>query len=227
MRFSFYELRTTDVEAARAFYTEVVGLTFGGDSCLEVGPLPEQARARGAPAHWLGHIGVTDVDACAGRLGGERLGPTRHAGTDTIVTLRDPFGAVVAITSRAAQEGMSPVVWHDLNTDDAERALATYCGAFGWRGHGSFDLGGGLGAYRLFGWGDAPAGGMLSSVRLPVIHPHWLFSFGVADLDRCVADTRKRGGLVVGVKTMPDGTRVAPCEDPQGAAFALRSGQQV
>jgi len=47
---------------------------------ISVATLPEPARARGAPAHWLGHVGVADVDATADRivaLGGEQLGPRR------------------------------------------------------------------------------------------------------------------------------------------------------
>ncbi len=37
-------------------------------SVLEAWPLHEQARARGAPPHWLGHIAVASVDESVSRL---------------------------------------------------------------------------------------------------------------------------------------------------------------
>jgi hypothetical protein len=55
-RFCRYELRTTDGEAAGRFYAEL----FGHARAI-VWPLHEQARARGVTPHWLGSIGVEDL----------------------------------------------------------------------------------------------------------------------------------------------------------------------
>ena len=83
--FARYDLRTTDPDAARRFYAAALGLDFGAPTAVDepatlaVWLLHEQARARGAPAHWLGNIGVTDVDATVRRwldLGSEPLGRT-------------------------------------------------------------------------------------------------------------------------------------------------------
>ena len=52
-RFSRYLLRTTDVEAATAFYGAV--LERSGDGIVL---LHESAIARGARPHWPGHVGV-------------------------------------------------------------------------------------------------------------------------------------------------------------------------
>ena len=90
--FCRYDLRTTDPDGARIFYSEVVGLDFTEapspeePSPIAVWLLHEQARARGAPPHWLGAIGVTDLDATVTRLlalGSERLGPTVQANDGT------------------------------------------------------------------------------------------------------------------------------------------------
>jgi hypothetical protein len=238
-RFCWYELRTTAPAAARAFYAEAVGLDLedapdrvvwrsGGLLVGEVTPLPAQAAARGAPPHWLGHVGVADVDATTRRFvdaGAERLGPPRRSAEgDAIVALRDPFGAVVALTSRAAPAGPGGPAWHELHTADHRRAWSTYNALFGWRATGALDLGPPLGEYGLFAWSgaDRDAGGMLSSARLPGVHPHWLFYFGVDDLDRRLARVVARGGRALqGPLAGPSGGRVVPCEDPQGAAFAL------
>src|SRR5689334_7631814 len=66
-RFCAYELRTMDVERARAFYNAIFGPSFfsGG---IRIAPLPAAAIARGAAAHWLGHIGVDDVSATTDRF---------------------------------------------------------------------------------------------------------------------------------------------------------------
>jgi predicted enzyme related to lactoylglutathione lyase len=116
--FCRYELRTTDLSAARDFYIQVFGPEFW-DSGVGVTPLPEAAAARGAPAHWLGYIGVSDVAGTADRF--QRLGGQ---------ALRDPFGAVLALGSETeARE--SPVVLQVHHSLDRERALDFYSGLFG------------------------------------------------------------------------------------------------
>ena len=109
-RFCRYELRTKDVPGARAFYDGLFGDGFWGEHVAVV-PLPEQAAARGAPSHWLGCVGTSNVEDMASRivqLGGQRLGPTReNADASKQAALRDPFGAVVGIAS--ATSGCSPV----------------------------------------------------------------------------------------------------------------------
>jgi len=58
--FCRYQLRTTDVDSAHAFYADLFGADFWRDG-IEVQSLPAAAAARGAPPHWLGHIHVEDV----------------------------------------------------------------------------------------------------------------------------------------------------------------------
>ena len=77
-RFVWYELMTTDMEAAKAFYAEVVGwgtrdastpgmpytlFTAGEASVSGLMDLPEDARKMGVRPTWLGYVGVNDVDA--------------------------------------------------------------------------------------------------------------------------------------------------------------------
>ncbi|MBZ5709895.1 VOC family protein [Nannocystis pusilla] len=236
--FCWYELRTTDPLAARRFYVEAVGLvgaapdaTFslrpGEPAVGEFAPLPARAAAQGAPAHWLGHVGVADVADAVGRfvaLGATQLGPTQTRADGTIVApLRDPLGAVFAVTSRAAP-ATAALAWHDLHTDDHTRASAIYRSMFAWEPTQLRDLGPALGDYQEFAWhaGGGSVGGMSSAARRPEIHPHWLFYFPVADVDAALARVRAGGGRVLsGPSRTPGGARVAQCEDPQGAVFAL------
>jgi predicted enzyme related to lactoylglutathione lyase len=221
-RFCRYELRTTDVAAGRVFYAAVLG-----EGELDVVPLPEAAAARGAPAHWLGHLGVEDVEGAARALaerGGTRLGPTRPgAGGGEVAIVRDPGGAVVAVATGAAATAWPEVVWHQLNTTALASVMASYGALFGWAFGETLDLGE-HGIHHRFAWraGGANVGSMADVAGRAGVHPHWLFHFRVTDIERALAAVRAGGGLVVGPVVEVGGHRIAVCDDPQGAAFALR-----
>lgn len=216
-RFVRYELRTNDQDAARVFYTDVLGAALfdGGDVTL--GPIPPQAAARGVPPHWLGTIAASDAERATQRIvvaGGQRLGPA----------LRDPFGAVLAVNGEAeTTPSRDRVAWHQLHTTDHERAFALYADAFGWKPRALVDLGPESGLHRTFAWDEAgaPVGAITNSARLRGVHPHWLFYFHTADFDAALAKVRAHGGKVIGSFRTPEGPRVAPCDDPQGGAFGL------
>lgn len=219
-RFSRFVLRTTTIDVAAAFYDDVLG--HRGDGIV---PLPEAALARGARPHWLGHIAVRElggVEEIAERFverGAVRLGPP--TGTADFAVLRDPGGAVVAVAD-AAGPSSARVVWHQLNTEDPERAAASYSALFGWSAPGEIDLGP-LGRHRQLSFGPGePNAGLISDVAgRPQVHTHWLFFFGVPSLDRALERVRAHDGIVIGPLTLPGGVRVAACDDPQGAAFGL------
>jgi predicted enzyme related to lactoylglutathione lyase len=219
-RFSRYLLRTTDVVAAATFYDAV--LERRGDGIVQ---LHEGALARGARPHWLGHVGVRELggaEAVAGRFverGALRLGPPVGAGD--FVVLRDPGGAIVAVTDSAA-ESAAGVVWHQLNTREPNSAAANYSALFGWSFTEKLDLGP-LGRHQRFGFGNGePSSGLLSDVEgRPGIHSHWLYFFAVPSLDVAVERVRTLGGIAIGPLELPNGVRVAACEDPQGAAFGV------
>lgn len=95
---------------------------------------------------------------------------------------------------------------------------------FGWRVTETLELGPPVGAYQMFTWDGAGrgVGAMANTARIPSIHTHWLFYFPVPDLEAAVQKVRQLGGRVLnGPMQVPGGDRVAQCEDPQGAAFAL------
>src|SRR5438067_3315985 len=89
-RFLWYELMTTDMEAATTYYADVVGwavqsvapgtpynlFTAAGVPVSGVSILRPEAVAAGFKPGWLGYVGVDDVDASAGQL--ERLGGAVH-----------------------------------------------------------------------------------------------------------------------------------------------------
>lgn len=236
--FTWYELRTVDLDAAQAFYFHVMGwqarrsesgafFHVGGERQIGLTVLPEQAQRRGAPSHFLGHVFVPDVTAWAQRFiaaGGELLGGVQRSTAGELAVIRDPLDAVLGLSSRV--DGPSrAVTWHELHSKDAAQAWSIYSGLFPWHSAGLFELGHDLGSYRTFSWNGAlhTVGGMANTARAPHIHTHWLFHFAVDRIEEILDRVRERGGSVAaGPLALPGGARFAVCEDSQGSAFAVR-----
>jgi len=227
-RFFDYVLRTTDVAAARDFYSAVLGTTN-----VEIFQLHEQALARGARPHWLGFIDVPDVDLAASAFaarGAAPLGPkwVNPRGLEAAV-MRDPGGAVVALGKPVPGSEFPHigVTWHVANTPDVERAITNYRELFGWEFKQPVDLAG-HGVFHPFAWqaGGAAVGALSDIAQRPGVHPHWLFHFQVAALDSALDAVRAGGGLVLGPFSLPSGVRIGVCDDAQGAAFALLESER-
>ena len=161
-----YSLRTTDVASARTFYQRALGLALpegaSPSTSLEAWPLHELARSRGAPAHWLGHLAVDDLEHALGELmalGAETLGPTVRAPSGAAwAAIRDPLGAVLALRARGDAPPDRPIAWHQLHTTDLDRAWPLYARLAGWRDAGRIEAIDPQGGHQLFTWTDAPAG---------------------------------------------------------------------
>jgi predicted enzyme related to lactoylglutathione lyase len=112
------------------------------------------------------------------------------------------------------------VGWHELYTDDVDKAFAFYEGKFGWTKVEDMPQGP-LGVYRIFATGGNAVGGMMQ--RPPnVPQPFWNYYFAVAALDATLEKVKKAGGqLVHGPMEVPGGAWIAQCFDPQGAFFSL------
>jgi uncharacterized protein len=230
--FGRFDLRTTDVEAARRFYREAIGLDLDANPAkLAVWPLHEQARARGAPAHWLGNITVADLDTTVRRLrelGSEPLGPPVLKADDgsSFAILRDPLGAVMAVrepSKSVSGSDLAPIAWHQLITTDVTRAWPIYSELFGWKAAEVVDMPGLEIENHLFAWkaGGNVVGGMADTARQPGVHTHWLYFFPVAELSVAIEKVRANGGNALSPFVLPNGARLAAAEDPQGAAFGI------
>lgn len=245
-RFVWYELMTTDAEAAAAFYSKVVdwgtldaslpGMTYGlftvGEASVSgLMALPEAARKAGAKPRWTGYVGVDDVDATAERVrqlgGAVQVPPTDIPGISRFSVVADPQMATLALVKwlrprqelSAARNAPGQVGWHELVTADVERALAYYGALFGWqKGDADVDP---MGTYQLFSAGAQTIGGMFN--RTPAeAGAFWLYSFNVDDIDAASRRVQDGGGQIVdGPFEVPGASWVAQCIDPQGAIFAL------
>jgi predicted enzyme related to lactoylglutathione lyase len=244
--FVWYELTTTDAQAAKAFYADVIGwglrdasmpgaaytlFTAGEDPVAGLMALPAEARKMGALPLWMGYVGVDDVDAATDRL--KRLGgavyvpPTDVPDVSRFSVVADPQAATLALV-KWLNPGQQPptaptspghVGWHALSAVNWEKAFAFYGELFGWQKVDADVVG--ISTYQLFSAAGQTIGSM--STKPPAAPmPFWLYYFNVGDIDAAVKRVKAGGGKILeGPVEAPGDKRIARCTDPQGAMFAL------
>lgn len=171
-RFMWYELMTTDTQAAAAFYSAVVGwqtadagmpggsytlFTLDGDgNCggnqngvAGLMKIPEGVCQSGGRPGWVGYIAVDDTDATIERIrqvgGALQHGPIDIPGVGRFAAVSDPHGAVFMLIT---PQGEAPV----------DTPSSTAPGRCGWH---ELHAGNGPEAFEfysnLFGWQKADA----------------------------------------------------------------------
>ncbi len=245
--FIWYELLTSDVDAAAAFYGAVLGwkarpsgtpgmdyrlLSIGGADVCGLMALPENAAAGGMRPAWLGYLDVADVDAAVARISG--AGGSLHMpasdipGVGRLAMVADPQGAgfyVMTPMGEGASSSFAPGKpghggWHELHTSDWRAALAFYREQFGWTVAEEMDMGP-RGTYLVFETGGGGrSGGMVDDPDAP--RPYWLYYFCVDEIDAAKKRVEVHGGqALMEPHEVPGGGWIVQARDPQGALFAV------
>ena len=254
-RVVWYELLTSDVKAAIAFYTEVIGWKTQawetGDYTMWAsaqGPLggvtllPEQAKQMGAWPYWQANVQVANLDTAIAKvkeLGGKILVSEDVPTIGRFAVIADPQGAVIALytptNEMAPHDSSKPgeFQWHELFTTDHVAALEFYRQVCGWEKLDEHDLGP-MGKYVVWGNAGTPLGGMMTmppGMTGPTgqpLPPNWMYYVTVADLDATLERAKQNGARVLnGPMPVPGGSRIVQLLDPQGAAFALITPPQT
>ncbi|WP_165204359.1 VOC family protein [Methylovirgula ligni] len=245
-RFVWYELLTTDVKAAKGFYTHVVGwgvrdlampgsayslFTAADTPVIGLMNMPEGARRAGAVPHWMGYVGVPDLDSAVGRvteLGGAiRVPPVDIPNISRFSIIADPQKATLALV-KGMKPGEAPAVelgtpghvgWHELFAADWQKAFAFYSKLFGWQKTRA-DAGP-TGTYQQFSVDGETIGAMSAKPEtLPL--PFWLYYFNVGDVEAASKRVEDGGGeILYGPIAVPGGAWIVHCKDPQGVLFGL------
>ncbi len=244
----WYELSTTDLDAAERFYAAVLDWSFA-DSGMEgftyhlastggdrvAGAMVTPPEAGGVPPHWLIYFAVTDADAAAAATtaagGAVHMPPADIPGTGRFAVLADPQGAAFGVLAPAPMEGAGPAGgafdqmkpghgnWNELMTTDPAAGLAFYADLLGWQPSRAVDMGE-MGTYQIFSHDGGDIGGIMGLGNSPV--PAWLPYFGTTGITAAIARIEAAGGTVaVGPMEVPGGAFIAVASDPQGAWFAV------
>lgn len=246
-RFVWYELVTTDIKVATAFYSKVMGwgawdvsvpgkahILFGDGKGAISGltQLPDDAKQMGARPSWVGYVGVDDVDATAARItrlgGAVQVPPTDVSGISRFSVFTDPQGTRLALFKwhnpgqqpPAEPDTRGRVGWHELLAADGEQAWTFYRELFGWQEE---DVGSDeAGPNRFFSAGGQMIGSMLTKPAT-ILLPFWLYYFNVGDIDATARRVEAGGGEILDDPSeVPGGSWTVTCADPQGALFALK-----
>ena len=244
----WYELGTSDLPAARAFYADTLGWSVA-DSGMEsmaydlatapggglVAGLSSNLEQPGPPPpNWLVYFACDDVDALTAAMtadGAHLLVPASDIpGTGRIAICADPTGAVFGLLQPAPMEAEPTSYafdqnrpghghWHELMSSDPDAALAFYSKHLGWTTGEALDMGE-MGAYQLVQDKGREIGAIMGLGDAPA--SAWLPYFGTTGVDEAIARIQAGGGAIhVGPMEVPGGAFIAVATDPQGAWFAV------
>ncbi|MFC9248649.1 VOC family protein [Streptomyces sp. NPDC057136] len=238
------ELSTSDIPAAKSFYTALFGWRSETDPRPEAGGytmarLGDAAVAALSPAYqpdqppaWTVSFSTQDTDATVEKVtsaGGTLLvGPMDVFDLGRFAVVADPDGAVFSLwqprTFAGAERLSDPgaLGWVELSTRDTEKALSFYPSVLGWTVNAGE-------SYTHWGVGGADFGGMMAMDEKfePEVSPYWLPYFVVTDVDATAATALSAGGdLLLPPTSIPDGPRIAVLRDPQGAAFGIHKSYE-
>ncbi|HEX2252613.1 MAG TPA: VOC family protein [Thermoanaerobaculia bacterium] len=247
--FLWYELLTTDPQAAAAFYGGLLGwqvrdggqsdldyrlLSAGGTDVAGLMALPPGAAGSGMGPGWLGYLAVEDVDAAVRGVEAARgtvlMPPQDIPGIGRFAFVADPQGAPFYVM-RGEGEGDSRsyapdtpghVGWNELTTSDPQAAFVFYSSLFGWRKGDAMEMGA-MGVYQILALqdGDAPFGALMPPPD-GAAPTRWTFYFSVDDIDAATVRATAGGAAIQhGPSEVPGGDFIILGTDPQGAAFAL------
>lgn len=245
----WYELGTSDLDAADTFYRNVLGWSIGdagmpgftyhlataSDGVMVAGMMSNVGQQGDPPPNWVVYFSTDNCDETASSIreagGSVLMEPADIPGTGRFSIVADPQGAVFGLlqplpmedgsqSGRAFdQQASGHGNWHELMTNDPGEAFGFYTEHFGWTKGEAMDMGD-MGVYQIFHHNGADIGAMMSLGNAPT--PAWLPYFGANGIDEAVERIKAGHGTIhKGPMEVPGGAHVAIARDPQGAWFAV------
>jgi predicted enzyme related to lactoylglutathione lyase len=238
------DVNAPDVDAARAFYTDLFGWKVATDTDNQygeygmfayndkrvagVGPTMDASHS----AAWLMYVqteNVKETTAKVAAAGGQvAIAPMTVGPHGTMAIYVDPAGAFIGAwqpgTHRGADQFHSPVsvAWNELHSRDIAAASRFYAEVFGWDSESTP-----FGEIEYTYWkvnGRGVAGGVPLASTVPAHVPsHWFAFFSVPNCDEMVSHAKELGATVIAEPLTSEDGRYATLRDPQGAIFGVIS----
>lgn len=248
--FCWVDLAVPDIDAAVAFYGDLLGWEFQPAGTVEetggygnilyqgkyvagIGPI----MGEGQPPAWSSYVNVADADATAAKVTGaggalivEPMDIPNGAGR--MAVCHDAEGAVFSLWQPGEHKGAQLVnevgtwTWNNLVTRDLDKAKGFYGEVFGWTAEVAAQAppDSPYQMWQVAGqrWEEGLAGLSTADSDLSAgVPPHWQVYFAVASADEAIEKTKAAGGQnLFGPQRIPVGT-LAILLDPQGAGFAI------
>jgi uncharacterized protein len=245
----WFELSTSDQNAAKAFYSQLFGWTIsdnpmGPDMVYTIFQLngrdaaacctlqPEQA-AHGVPPNWAVYIAVENADATAAKVtsagGAVIMAPFDVMDLGRMAVFSDPAGAAFCVWQPGLNKGtgvvgeMSTIGWIELSTTDVPGAAKFYGDVFGWTVSNGKGSAAGPEDYAHIENAGAMIGGIPpASMRDPNTPPNWMVYVEVPDAAATTDKAKALGAnVVVGPMDIGENGTISVFSDPQGAYFAV------
>lgn len=241
----WFELATTNQDAAKKFYTEVFGWSvneypigpnqtytmfkLNGQDVGAAYTLDKHMVDQGIPPHWNVYFAMPNVDEAPAKvteMGGSVVQkPFDVMDVGRMGIFQDPGGATFFAWQAKAHKGAglmgedNAVCWSELMTWDAPQARDFYTGLFGWQTKGAANMA----SYIEFSVGGIPRGGLLPmEPEWKGMPSNWGIYFQVADCDVTVEKAKSLGAQVrMAPFTAPGVGRLAAMGDPQNAGFSV------
>jgi uncharacterized protein len=243
------DLYTSDTEASRRFYTELLGWTaedpnpdFGGyfnfrkDGVRVAGCMGRQPGLD-APDHWGVHLAAADaaktVEAAAAHGAQVTVQPMAVADLGVMAQVIDPGGAAVGIWQAGKHPGAGILyepgvpTWFELHARSYDAALDFYKEVFGWTVQTMSDAP--EFRYSIVVDGEDRLAGVMddAAAGVPGSGSQWLVYFGFDDADAAVVRAQQLGATIARPAEDTPYGKLASVIDPTGAPFNIMAPNEA
>jgi len=242
--FSWADGLSTDQQAAKKFYTAVMGWDVNdvpmgdgqfytmfeqdGKSIAGLGQMPPEMQEQGIPSIWTSYINVDDVDAATEKA--KSLGATVTMDVTDVFDsgrmsmIQDPVGAQVGLWQAKSHIGAglvntpSAMTWNELSASKIDGAPDFYNKLFGWEINKDENRE----YYYITNKGRMNGGMLPMGEDYANIPPFWMVYFSVADLDAAMEKVKANGGTIhVGKIEAPGVGHLSVIADPTGGVCTI------